>query len=92
MLAPAQVQRLTVKPPLGMHGVCKFLQRLLAVLARVVDHHVLRPLDDTCLEILQSVHALVDVLHDKAHVVDGACRQSEYRLVLAAGVVQHQKS
>ena len=92
MLAPAEVQCLAVKPPLGMYSVCKFLQCFLAVFACIVDYHVLRTFDNTRLEVLQPVHALIDILHDKAHVVDGACSQSKHCFVLTVGVIQHEEA
>nr|WP_232726967.1 hypothetical protein [Prevotella intermedia] len=92
MLTAAQVHRLSLYPPFYSYGFRQFLQPVIAVLAGIVDGHVVCALHGAGLEVGRAVHTVIDVLHDQTHMVYGTGCQREHGLVSAIGIVQDKEA
>ena len=92
MLAAAQVYSLSLYPPFHAYGFRQFLQPVIAVLAGIVDGHVVCTFHGAGLEVGRAVHAVIDVLHDQTHMVYGTGSQREHGLVSAIGIVQDEET
>ena len=92
VLAAAQVYSLSLYPPFHAYGFRQLLQPVIAVLAGIVDGHVVCALHGAGLEVGRAVHAVIDVLHDQTHMVYGTGSQREHGLVSAIGIIQDEET
>ena len=92
MLTAAQVHSFTLYPPFHTDGFSKFLQTLVTVFACVVYDNVVRTFHRAHLEIGCVVHAVVDILNNKAHVLYRTGGQREHCFIGIVHRLQHQKT
>ena len=94
VLAPAHVHRLSLYPPFGLaaHFFGYLLQRLVAVLALVINDDEFRAVHLPHFPVGRVVHAVVDALHDHGHVFPRRGGQREHGLGVAVRGLQHEEA